>query len=142
MKIFKYILIVAAFVFVQEESKAQCNPTESVKVCIPKLTGGFNFLKSYEINGRDGRLEKVEYSYPFAKGTQYMVNLCSADGENQGLVVTLYDSSRKQLATSVVNGQHVSAIVFGCQATGIYYITYTFDNSTAYCGGSALGFKR
>lgn len=142
MKILKYIFIVAAFVFVREEGKAQCSPTESVKVCIPKLAGGFNFLKSYEINGRGGRLEKVEYSYPFAKGTQYMVNLCSSEGENKGLVVTLYDSSRKQLATSVVNGQHVSAIVFTCQSTGIYYITYTFDNSTQYCGGSALGFKR
>lgn len=142
MKIFKYILLVVALVLINEKSRAQCRPTESVKVCIPKLAGGFHFLKSYEINGRGGRLDKVEYSYPFAKGTMYMVNLCSSEGGNQGLVVTLYDASRKQLATSVVNGQQLQAIVFNCQSTGIYYLTYTFDNSTAYCGGSSLGFKR
>lgn len=142
MKLFTYIILVVAFVFAGQSAQAQCTPTESVKTCIPKLAGGFHFLKSYEINGRGGRLDKVEYSYPFAKGTQYMVNLCSADGEHKGLVVTLYDAARKQLATSVVNGQQYSAIVFNCQSTGIYYITYTFDNSTSYCGGSALGFKR
>ncbi len=142
MKILKYILLVLAFAFINEESQAQCSPTESVKACIPKLAGGFHFLKSYEINGRGGRLEKVEYSYPFAKGTMYMINLCSADGGNEGLVVTLFDASRKQIATSVVNGQQLQAIVFNCQSTGIYYLTYTFDNSTSYCGGSALGFKR
>jgi len=142
MKFLKYILIVIIFFFAKEKSEAQCIPSDHVKTCIPKLVGGFSFLKSYEINGREGRLEKVEYSYPFAKGTQYMVNICSADGGNQGLVVTLYDASRKQLATSVMNGQQLSAIVFNCQSTGIYYITYTFDNSTSYCGGSALGFKR
>ena len=142
MKIIKYILIVVALAFVHQEAAAQCRPTESVKVCIPQLAGGFHFLKSYEINGRGGRLDKVEYSYPFAKGTMYMINLCSSEGANKGLVVTLYDATRKQLATSVVNGQQLKAIVFNCQSTGIYYLTYTFDGSTDYCGGSALGFKR
>ncbi len=142
MKILTYILLIVALLLVQKEAKAQCRPAESIKVCIPKLVSGFNFLKSYEINGRGGRLDKVEYSYPFAKGTMYMVNLCSSEGDNKGLVVTLYDATRKQLATSVVNGQQLQAIIFNCQSTGIYYITYTFDNSTSYCGGSALGFKR
>lgn len=142
MKIIKYILFIVALAFFNQDATAQCRPTESVKACIPKLAGGFHFLKSYEINGRGGRLDKVEYSYPFAKGTMYMINLCSSEGDNKGLVVTLYDATRKQLATSVVNGQQLQAIVFNCQSTGIYYLTYTFDGSTEYCGGSALGFKR
>ena len=66
MKIFKYILLIVALIAVQKEVSAQCVPSESIKVCIPKLVNGFHFLKSYEINGRGGRLDKVEYSYPFA----------------------------------------------------------------------------
>lgn len=119
---------------------AQCNAESLSTACIPKLATGFNFLKSYKIE--KGGKEFVEYSYVFTKGTQYMINICTATSSTDGIVVSLFDSNRNKVASSKVQGQFISAIAYPCATTGIYYIQYTFDGSTAYCGGSALGFKR
>jgi hypothetical protein len=124
------------------DATAQCNSEALSNQCIPKLASGFNFLKSYKIDGEGGAKDKVEYSYVFTKGTQYMINICAPNQPTDGIVVTLYDSNRNKVATSKVNGQYISAIAYPCNATGIYYIQYTFDGSSTYCGGSALGFKR
>jgi len=118
----------------------QCNSEALSNQCIPKLATGFNFLKSYKIE--KGGKEYVEYSYVFTKGTQYMINICAGGANTDGIVVSLYDSNRNKVASSKLNNQFVSAIAYPCNTTGIYYIQYTFDGSTGYCGGSALGFKR
>ncbi|HMI67428.1 MAG TPA: hypothetical protein VK517_15405 [Cyclobacteriaceae bacterium] len=120
----------------------QCNSDNFSNACIPKLAGGFNFLKSYKIDGEGGSKEKVEYSYVFTKGTQYMINICANGQATDGIVVTLFDSGRNKVASSKINGQFIAAIAYPCNATGIYYIQYTFDGSASHCGGSALGFKR
>ena len=120
---------------------AQCNASEIVDICTPKLANGFMFIKGFEVNGKDGQLEKVEYSYPFANGTDYIINLCPQDVESEGLVVTLSDHKRNKLVTNVIDGQYASAIVFSCKASGLYYITYTFEKSNSNCGGSIIGFK-
>jgi hypothetical protein len=123
-------------------SVAQCNPDDFTTACVPKLATGFNFLKSYRIDGDGGSKGKVEYSYVFTKGTQYYINLCANGAATDGIIVSLFDSNRNQVATSKIDNQLVTAIAYPCNATGIYYITYTFDKSSKYCGGSALGFKR
>lgn len=136
-------LVVAGFLTgTTQTANAQCSPDEWVSLCIPKLTGDFNFLKSYQIDGQGGERPKIEYSYVFTKGTQYMINICADGADTDGVVVTLYNSDRKQLATSLINGQYISAIAYPCNSTGIYYLTYTFEDSNKYCGGSVLGFKR
>ena len=124
------------------ELAGQCDAESYTSACIPKLATGFNFLKSYKIDGEGGTKDKVEYSYVFTKGTQYMINLCTPGANVDGIVVSLYDANRNKVASSKINGQVVSAIAYPCNATGIYYIQYTFDGSAAHCGGSALGFKR
>ncbi len=119
---------------------AQCNADALSTQCIPKLATGFNFLKSYKIE--KGGKEFVEYSYVFTKGTQYMINICAGGAATDGIVVSLFDSNRNKVASSKFNGQFLTAMTYPCNTTGIYYIQYTFDGSTSYCGGSALGFKR
>jgi hypothetical protein len=124
------------------ETIGQCNAENLSNQCIPKLATGFNFLKSYKIDGAGGSKDKVEYSYVFTKGTQYMINICAPAQPTDGIIVSLYDSQRNKVASSKINGQYIAAIAYPCNATGIYYIQYTFDGSATYCGGSALGFKR
>ncbi len=141
----KTIVFAAALIlssFMSSDLAGQCDPESYSNACIPKLAQGFNFLKSYKIDSENGAKDKVEYSYVFTKGTQYMINLCASGTSTDGLVVSLYDAKRNKVATSKVNGEFISAIAYPCNATGIYYIQYTFDGSTAKCGGSALGFKR
>ncbi len=123
-------------------TQAQCNPEPFTSGCIPKLASGFNFLKSYKIDGQGGAKTKVEYSYVFTKGTQYMINVCATGETTDGIVISLYDSNRNKLVSSKINDQYISAIAYPCNTTGIYYIQYTFDESNQFCGGSALGFKR
>ncbi len=143
MKKLIYLFVTATFLTAFSlESKAQCNADGFSNECIPKLSGGFNFLKSYKIDGVGGSKNKVEYSYVFTKGTQYMINLCGEGNDADGIVVSIYDSKRQKLGSSVYKGQHLTAIAYPCNSTGIYYITYTFEESNKYCGGSALGFKR
>jgi hypothetical protein len=141
-KLFYLIALGTVMSLANIDAKAQCNADALTSTCIPKLSSGFNFLKSYKIDGAGGGKSKVEYSYVFTKGTQYMINICAEGETTDGIVVTLYDSKRQKVGTSVYNGQYLSAIAYPCNTTGIYYITYTFENSSAYCGGSALGFKR
>lgn len=124
------------------QAEAQCDPAVHADVCIPQLADGFNFVKSYEINGEGGTKEKIEYSYVFAKGTQYFMNICTEGEETDGIIVNLYDSSRKKVGTSYANGRFNKGIIYPCNATGIYYITFTFEGSENYCGGAVLGFKR
>jgi hypothetical protein len=138
-KLFFAVLILAV---TSQYSQAQCNADDFTSQCIPKLADGFNFLKGYKIDGRGGERDKIEYSYVFTKGTQYMINVCSPGESVDGIVINLFDSRRNRVATSSIDGQVASAIAFPCNATGIYYISYAFESSTQYCGGSALGFSK
>ena len=136
------VILVLSLAFFSADVMGQCNPDDFTTACVPQLATGFNFLKSYKIDGEGGAKGKVEYSYVFTKGTQYYINVCAAGTATDGIVVSLFDSNRNQVATSKIDNQLVKAIAFPWSATGIYYIQYTFDKSASYCGGSALGFKR
>lgn len=139
-KIIFVILLSSIFEVGAIELADQCNSDKLATDCIPKLSEGFNFLKSYKVDG--ALKDKVEYSYVFMKGTQYMLNLCANGATTDGVVVSILDKDRNKIASSKINGQVVSAIIFPCNASGIYYIQYTFDEPSSHCGGSALGFKR
>jgi hypothetical protein len=105
----KLILIVLTVCVLSTlEVIGQCNSEAMSNLCIPKLSPGFNFLKSYKIE--KGGKDFVEYSYVFTKGTQYMINICAAKEPTDGIVVSLFDSNRNKVATSKVNGQFISAI--------------------------------
>jgi hypothetical protein len=136
------VIVLSVFVLSALEVIGQCNSETFSNQCIPKLASGFNFLKSYKIEKPTAAKEYVEYSYVFTKGTQYMINICAPTQPTDGIVVSLFDSNRNKVATSKINGQYIAAIAYPCPTTGIYYIQYSFDGSTSYCGGSALGFKR
>ena len=141
-KIISLIGIFSIILLFTSTAYGQCDAGAVSDQCIPKLQDGFNFVKSYQIDGAGGSKTKVEYSYVFAKGTQYMINICSEAADTDGIVVSLYNSSRKKVTTSNANGKLFSAIAYPCNATGIYYITFTFEGSANHCGGAVLGFKR
>ncbi|MEM7550002.1 MAG: hypothetical protein AAF363_10015 [Bacteroidota bacterium] len=138
--IFSITLILSAFSF--QDVMAQCNAQSYSEECIGKLPSGFTFLKSFQVDGQGGAKSKVEYSYVFSKDTQYSINIC-ADGEStDGIVVSMYDSNRRRVMTNYIDGNFYDGVQYPCKATGIYYITFTFEGSSKFCGGSVLGFKR
>lgn len=120
----------------------QCDPSQLAQSSIANLPDNFTFLKTFKIDGQGGQREKVEYSYVFSKDTNYALNIKSGGEDMDGIVVSMYDSNRKRVATNFVEGNFYGGIQYPCKATGIYYITFTFEDSKAYCGGSVLGFNR
>jgi hypothetical protein len=136
----KIITLLFCALLFSQQAFSQCNTEELANTCITKLTSGFNFLKSHKING-EGDLVKMEYSYAFAKGTQYMLTLCEQK-PNTSIIATIFDAKRNKIASNKIDGKIVSSIAFPCNATGIYYIQYSFEGSSSRCGGSVLGFKR
>jgi hypothetical protein len=140
---FKLLAIAMVALFIRADiSVAQCNADELANGCISKLQDGFTFLKTFKVDGQGGAKAKVEYSYVFSKDTQYFLNICNPGSDTDGIVVTMYDSKRQLVSTNFANGKYYTGLVYPCNATGIYYITFTFNNSSGYCGGSVLGFKR
>ena len=140
-KIFKSALILVLGLSFGN-SYGQCNTKELASNCVSQVQNGFTFLKSFSIDGNRGSREKVEYSYVFSKDTQYNLNICSGSENTDGIVVTIYDSKRRVASTNFANNKIFPGIIFACKATGIYYITFTFEDSQNFCGGSVLAFKK
>jgi len=138
MKTFSIIALLITFV--TTGAMAQCNNDDLVNASVSGLTPGYSLLKSYKISGEKD-LEKVEFSYVLTKGTQYMLNL-KDNSIATTTVVTLYDSKRNKIASNKLQNNIAGAIAFSCGATGIYYMTYTFESASDRCAGSTLGFKR
>ena len=129
-------LLVATFLACATAS-AQCESDKYTSKCMEKLADGYTFMKSYKIDGKP----KVEYSYVFSKGTNYMVTLANKDPDLKGMSLSLYDSARKLVASNKVNDKYYAAIGYTCGSTGIYYLTFTFDNPQEQCAAAVLGFN-
>lgn len=121
---------------------AQCNIdalTERALRIIPK---GFTFVRSYKVDGKSGIKKQIEYTCVLSKDTDYAIRMASRDGGTNGLRVTLFDAQRNELASSFVNNKLFPGWTFKCKSTGIYYLSFTFQDSQSYCGGAVMGFRR
>ncbi|MGF1635455.1 MAG: hypothetical protein ACFCUU_00170 [Cyclobacteriaceae bacterium] len=141
-KLIFYTSLLVLVLVGSSQANAQCDGDGLAQACVSKMQDGFTYLKSFKVDGLGGSKTKVEYSYVFSKDTQYFLNLCSSSDGTDGIVVTMYDSNRQMVSTNFMNGKFYPGIVYPCNATGIYYITFTFQDSKTHCGGSVLGFKR
>lgn len=138
--IIKSSILLAVIIFTAQMGMAQCNSIELINASVSTIPTGYNFLKSYKLEGEPD-LEKIEFSYVLTKGSNYILTLKDRN-KSIGTVVTLYDNQRNKIASNKIGSDKVSALAFPCNATGIYYIQYTFDPGAARCGGAALGFRR
>jgi hypothetical protein len=121
---------------------AQCNPETYSLNGIEKLKEGYIYLKSYNIDGNNGAIDRIEYTAVFSKDTDYLLNICTESNDVDGIILSIYDSNRKQVASNIVNNAIHSSINFDCRITGIYYLTFTFQNSRKQCGGCILAFRK
>ena len=121
---------------------AQCDFQVQSQNCIAEIQDGFIYVKSFNVNGQNGNKQKIEYSYVMTRDTQYYINICTAEDDTDGIIITIYDSNRNPVSTNYADDKFFPALIFQCSATGIYYITYTFKDSKNYCGGSSLAFRK
>lgn len=130
------------FMSLDQANAQSCNTELYITKAMQDLSPGFTFVKSYRIDGRGGRRQKIEYTCVFSKDTDYDIRIQSQAGAATGIIATLYDSRRNQIATNYQSGKMYTSFRYTCRSTGIYYLTFTFKDSNEYCGGAVLGFKR
>ena len=127
-------------------TQAQCDVQMYTQTCVQKLKqlGGFQFLKSYKVDGQKGSQKTIEYSYVFSRGTTYLITFANSDKEGNGIKFTLLDGQKRPITTNYDNTKKsfLPAVQLKCQRTGMYYLSYTFEGTTDYCAASVIGFKR
>lgn len=138
MKIFALSCLIILFLSFNSQSYAQCDVDKYTDKSIKRIQpDGYTFLKTYPVSSEKGK----EYSYIFSHGTKYMIALSNHDAHNKGFYLTIYDSNKKQVISSHLDGKYFPAIQFTCKSTGIYYMRFSFDSSP-HCGVGVLGMKR
>jgi hypothetical protein len=137
-----YFIVFTSLFFTNFAASAQCDSEIYTKRAFQTLSTGFTFVKSYKVDGKNGIRKQIEYTTVFSKDTNYMIRMAGKDGGVQGMIITLYDSQRNELATSHVNNKFFPGWTYKCKATGIYYLSFTFKDSQSWCGGAVLGFRR
>ncbi|HSZ71530.1 MAG TPA: hypothetical protein VK750_02570 [Cytophagaceae bacterium] len=135
MKNLYRLLVLMAVHLITYKGYAQCKTDE----CVAKINAGYTFLKTYQMSQVG---DQLEYSYVLSKDTNYMLVMCNGGG-GQNIIVTLYDSKRKEIATNQdkASGKIFPAIAYLCKATGIYYLRFSFVDKPECCV-SVLAFKR
>ncbi len=122
--------------------KAQCEPGSLSRECINSISEGFIYLKSYSIDGQDNSKERIEYTAVMSKDTQYSFKICTSFEGADGIILTIYDANRNEIASNREKGIIVPDLNYMCTSTGIYYLRFTFFESRNSCGGCILSFKK
>ena len=123
-------------------SYGQCNTELYINKSIKSLRPGFQFSKSFRIDGKGGIRRRVQYTAVFSKDTNYMIKISGKDGAANGIIGTLSDSRNNKLVSSFYNNKFLDGWQYKCRSTGIYRLTFTFKDSEAFCGSAVLAFKR
>jgi len=121
---------------------AQCNADLYTEKSMKNIMQGFMYEKSYRVDGRDGRARTVEYSCILSKDTNYSFTMSSKDGGANGMIFSLLDAQRNQVATNYYNNKFFTGIQYKCSATNIYYMNFVFKESQSHCGAAVLAFRR
>jgi hypothetical protein len=122
----------------------QCETEKYSNTLIEKIPDGFAFLKSYKIDGENGTKTRIEFPYIFSKDSNYFISMANKQPELDGVVLTLYDANRNQVATNkdASTKKFYSGISYKCSSTGVYYLTFSFESTQDFCAAAVLGFKR
>ncbi len=125
-------------------AQSQCEAEKYTEKIISHLPDGTTFLKSYKIDGEGGTKPKIEYPYIFRQNSTYMISIANKDPELKGVKLELYDSNRNLIGTSYdASGKKFRpGLGYTCSATGVYYLTFSFEGSKDYCAAAVLLLKK
>jgi hypothetical protein len=138
-KIFTICLIAGLSFSSRNFAISQCNPTDLVSSCPANIPSGFTFVKSYDLNLPSSASKKVEKSYVFSKDMTYSLAMCKGD---QDIVVKIFDSNRREVASNSYENKVLPSFGFKCGATGIYYMAFTSIKEDLRCSAAVLAFKK
>lgn len=118
----------------------QCEGNSKDARCIEQIRQSNTFVKSYKLNYK---LEQdKEFSSVLAKDTQYYLNLCEGGELSNNVVINVYNTKRKLIASNQHKNEVMKELSFACEKTGVYYFEFKANNPSGQCGIGALSFRR
>ena len=120
--------------------RAQCNHEIDDAQCLEQISQSNTFVKSYKLTQR--KVEDKEFSSVLAKNTQYYLNLCEHGELSNNVVINVYNTKRKLIASNKKKNDIHPELSFKCEKTGVYYFEFKASASAADCGIGALSFRR
>jgi hypothetical protein len=136
------ILTLLLFTAFSNFSIAQCDLPKIIKEASTKI-GKYIEIKTYHLDEPSlNHTKEIEYSYVLGKDKEYVFSLNSDKGANPKIIITLYNSNKKAIASNYneKTGTYSSTFYYKCPSTKLYYITFTIkDEST--CAACVVGFR-
>ena len=112
------------------------------KAEIDKALAGYQYEKTFRVDGKGGRLQYMEYTIVMRAGSTYKFTIQSPEGNANGIVMKVYDRRTKKRVFSNYTSSGVGQeVTYTCEKTGIYDIQFSFKGSKSYCGICICGRK-
>lgn len=104
---------------------------------------GYEVLKSYRVDTKDGQHKQIEYIAVLSPNYAYKLVLDSKPEKNRNnsLIVRLLDKNKKIISTNKTNKGLTKSISFAIPQAGVYYIHFTYRDNKPQCGFAVLGRK-
>lgn len=120
--------------------EAQCNSDSSDARCIESISQNNTFVKSYKLEHQ--KQTDKEFSSVLAKDTQYILNLCEDGQISNNVIINVYNTKRKLIASNKTSSSILNELSFRCDKTGVYYFEFKANQAASDCGIGALSFRR
>jgi hypothetical protein len=109
--------------------------------CATNTGADARYLKDFRIQlGKSSNQEELRYKANMSlwKNTRYRFTMCNAENSKGQLILTIKDAANKVILSSFdkISGKIYSFVDFECQKSGIYQISYDFNNGQQ---GSGVG---
>jgi|SRR5665647_1287450 hypothetical protein len=104
-----------------------------ISKCATNAGANCRYLKDFRIQlGKASTQSELRYKANMSlwKNTKYRFTMCNADNSKGQLILSIKDESNKQILSSFdkKTGKIYPFIDFECQKSGIYQISYDFNN--------------
>jgi len=128
------IAALAIFSFLPQTAQAQCRQ-QMVYTCATK--GRSIYLRDFNTklkNTKDASESGARWTVVLNKDAHYRFNLCTPEGFEDKVILTLYDSQHPEMVNphgSTYNsktGQNLESFDFICGTTGLYYVSIRFKD--------------
>ncbi len=128
------ITLIVAFTFISflpKKTEAQCRQ-QMVYSCATKGQGSI-YLRDFNTKLKNKKNENgARWTVVLNKGARYRFNLCTPEGFENEIILTLYDSQHPEETAPYgatydpVTKEHISAFDFVCGSSGMYYVSIRF----------------
>ena len=140
----RVLIIITFIVAFSHDGKAQCND-ELLSMAINQLTPGYDYVKDIKVRLKKSKKKgppiTVKQGLIFNKGQTYKVYARNANEFEGKLIFQLHNQKGVQ-GISYANGRHYpKGFTFKCTATGMYYLTYYYENGGEGCSVLVVAVK-